>query len=60
MDETHDDPYEERPTQRAEGGDDGLWDALDANGHGHTLGYRSRELVEAWLAGYRVGAAENM
>lgn len=45
-----------RPAQRS----DGTWDALDNHGYGHSLGYASAELVEAWLDGYDTGARENM
>lgn len=48
----------EHPVERTDGS--GLWDALDGGGHGHTLGYGSRELVEVWLDGYETGAQENM
>jgi bacillopeptidase F (M6 metalloprotease family) len=48
--------YEQRPVQN----DDGTWDALDANGYGHTLGLENEYEVEIWLEGYSVGAKENM
>lgn len=48
--------YEEQPVQR----DDGLWDALDGNGYGHSLGFSTRAECEAWLQGYHTGSQENM
>lgn len=47
----------ERPVERE--GEPGKWDALDSNGWGHSLGYSSPELVEAWLAGYDTDSEEN-
>lgn len=55
LDECSPEYYEERPVQN----EDGTWDALDANGYGHSLGLASRAEVEIWLMGYEVGAEEN-
>lgn len=49
------DEYDERPVQN----DDGTWDALDAQGYGHVLGYATEGEAAAWLDGYHVGAREN-
>lgn len=49
------DQFSLRPVQR----DTGEWDALDANGYGHTLGLEYRGSVEIWIAGYNAGAEEN-
>jgi hypothetical protein len=46
---------DEKPVQNERG----TWDALDENGYGHSLGYETEAMVEAWLAGYDCGAWEN-
>lgn len=40
--------------------EDGTWDAKYADGYGTLLGYKTKELVEAWIDGYSCGASENM
>lgn len=45
-----------RPVQNEEG----TWDALDANGYGHSLGFIEDVLVQIWIDGYNTGARENM
>lgn len=48
--------YELRPVKNERG----TWDALTANGYGHSLGFVTEDKVETWLDGYSVGASENM
>lgn len=50
------DDYDLRPVQN----DAGTWDALTADGYGHTLGYNDEWDVVVWLDGYDTGARENM
>ena len=50
------DQFKELPVEN----EDGSWDARDANGHGHTLGYPTASMVDIWLDGYDAGARENM
>lgn len=40
--------------------ENGKWDALDAQGYGHSLGYATEAEAEAWIRGYETGARENM